>query len=185
MNRSTTYVYPIILILLGLIHSNFFNSYVYGKTENTLVLVYSFTEKPLNSPEFKNFILNKIKLHNSKMLVDTITSSDSTKIAYVLNTHGELKEHIDLFKNGSFSKFNEKNKYRILNYLSSYYKEYPDTIKDIKGILFRDSEFREALSEELGVRLTDDMELSSKPDMLKETFVASVLEEHLIEEHSG
>lgn len=171
-NKSKTYVYPLVHYSLGLsMFSNLDNTYVYNSTvDNVYTLVYEFEEEQRINNSI-NFIKNvDLKLKESALLVDIEESDDKTQIAYIINIPPNLQESFDLFKAGLYSKLPEKAKYQIVDFNKRYYPSHRDITSNIASILFKNPEYRERLSQDIGYNIPEEVELSSKPVMKSETF---------------
>lgn len=170
-NKSKTYVYPVIFREFNLLlDSNVVNTYLYNNTvPDSFTIVYKFDE---NSSILEGSKLVQIEksLRDYKHLLGVIESEDASKIAYIIKRPKHLTPLFHSFEQGNFSKIPEKFKYTVVKHLNRYYKAFPEAIADISSILFKDPAYRERLSEELGYQLSEEMELSSKPDKELETF---------------
>lgn len=79
-----------------------------------------------------------------------------------------LKEY-KYFHLGRYSKFSVDAKKIITRFLSNNY-QYPELIEDMVQILYKNKARKERLEEQLGIKLSDDAELTSVIDEEEETF---------------
>lgn len=79
-----------------------------------------------------------------------------------------LKEYKN-FHLGRYSKFSIDAKKIITRFLSNNY-QYPELIEDMVQILYKNKARKEKLEEQLGIKLSDDAELTSVIDEEEETF---------------
>ena len=79
-----------------------------------------------------------------------------------------LKEY-KYFHLGLYSKFSIDAKKIITRFISNNY-QYPELIEDMVQILYKNKARKEKLEEQLGIKLSDDAELTSVIDEEEETF---------------
>jgi hypothetical protein len=166
--KSKIFLYPLLDIKRGssVIPSETYISWndAYTTEDNKLVCLY----KNRDDDEYINFEKNILLKHNR--LFDYIKIDDENNI--FIFDFSDLKDDWLKFSNGKYSKFNDKTKYKILNffdknsgnyiYISSYLnpKDYYEDYAELLAVPIK-------ILEEVG-------ELCNKPDLDKENLLIKV-----------
>ena len=86
---------------------------------------------------------------------------DKYHVMYIFNIPKEFEKDIENFTEGKYSKFSNKLKKRIESF-------YGDGKKgNVAQVVYRSEKLKQNLEEHLGIRLSENMELASKPDLEK------------------
>lgn len=142
----------------------------YSTNDKKLICLYHLR----NDPEFRTF--EKVKLFGNKRFHDFAYLSED-KAVYIFDMSDSIADY-DLFINGSYSKFNETHKKKIL----SFYNSNKSNLEYIDSFLFPENyydTYAEILSinksdiNEMKRLLKDTVELCEKPDISKETLNAN------------
>lgn len=105
-------------------------------------------------------------LENHELTMNVIESED--KITFIFKMPEEFTNEYKEFINGKFSRFSQKSKDIIIDYVTSYHK--PNTAKKVKMVLYKDQELRRHLEHKLAVKLDADLDLTSIPKIEEESF---------------
>lgn len=162
MNKSYSYLVPLFntkckldkdyLILLDNVYT------IYNDESGYIVIAYL----KYDSAEYNEYLQ---KLHTNELFIESF--DDDTTYYMVFKFPDEFKIEYDLFSNGAYSMFGETSKGIILSYLLELHKL--NGSEAVRQVLYKDPKLKERIETKLGVILYNDMELSSKPDITKET----------------
>lgn len=171
-NKTFPYLFPLVVNKKDKItdfkndelfpHSNFINTFryceKYPEYNSHIFLIYKFSPKP----QFELF-LNKLKNNSNFMFQDDL---DKYTIMLVYKVPKEFEHILNLFDLGKYSKFDNKAKLRILDFFSA--KE--DDKFNPAGVIYQKSWRKKDIEESIGMQLPPNAELSSIPDLNKETY---------------
>jgi len=154
-NKTSTYLLP---LLNRSRKSLKFESYYVGtfldETGKYLLLLYRFTGTEI----YKQF--------EDSMLNDTLCVGhheyNPYHVMYRFRVPEEYYSDIEHFKKGKYSRFSKKLKSQILKFYGG------DT--NISQIVNRSETLRKQIEEELGVNISDELELASKPILTEEIY---------------
>lgn len=174
INRSKTYLFPLFESEVSIpYHKYVTNTYLrvcgenpYNDIERLFVLeVMDDIDEELLIPS---------KLENwEKYFIDHFKDDETRNIYMLFKFPSKYKEEYDLFLKGKYSKFSKESKKLIVR-KSNYYYNRPEVTKSIIDVIFKSQERKDFLEKELGVKLDDDMELSSKPEIVCETLTFKI-----------
>lgn len=172
INRSKTYLLPLIFDMLGLDKSlcrYIENTYMHdalGEFKNCLILKVNY---PLNHPVFKKS--EKI-LMEGELFVKHFDFNET--VLYICKFPPIYQKEYDLFYNSVYSKFSEEAKIKILKFWSDIYATGGvrlDFITNLKNILYKSEQLRKEYEKNLKVTISPEQELGHYVDPLKETIV--------------
>lgn len=164
MNKSRSYILPLVLYdyqkYTKELLDNLINTYIKYEDKN-YVLILEIKKDNLSDKFFEyyeylpNFVKSFDYNENSKIILLTIPS--------------DIKEDYDKFIEGKYSKISEESKAKIIKFTSIHF---PLDLHDTIGkVVYRDPELEKQWIEYLNiVEIPDNVELSSKIDIVKETF---------------
>jgi len=176
-NKSKTYLLPLlsteiefsIPMVKYLINTFLFVNKVANSSKYKLTLLYS--------PDF--IIHNKFDIYNARFLESNLhlfttrrvyNSVIDIRAQYCFKIPDVFKKDYDLFVEGRYSEFSQKAKDVILNFSNKFYPHSSQTIQNICKILNKDVSLQESLEKKLGVSSGSIFELSSKVDLVHETY---------------
>lgn len=163
MNKSRSYILPIVLYNyrdgLQKLLNNLENTFIrYNEKEEVLVL--TFYKDNLTQKDFDNLI-------NSDIFADFSELED--KFLLVLYIPEEVKDDYYKFIEGKYSQISDSSKEKILKFVHKYYPL--DLYSTIGKVLYKDPSLRKEWIEYLNLHeFPEDIELSSKIDLIKETY---------------
>lgn len=157
-NKTSTFLIPILnkTKLQLKIDSYFVNAYI-SDCHEYLCLLYRYTGTNLYKTFEESMITDKLCVRHIEY--------DKYHVMYLFKIPTEFKKDIEHFLEGNYSKFTDTLKYQILKY-------YNDSKKDsvVAKIIYKSPDLKKLMEKDLGVSLSSDMELASKPDLEKETY---------------
>jgi hypothetical protein len=167
VNKSKTYLLPLLNEYIGFdyifsIKNTFIN--IDGFIECIGVLYKKDIQSGANEREWDNYF----KLLSENSLFKTTIELENYCL-YIFEFPEQYIDEYKYFKLGQYSKFSNEAKKTIIKFMSSYY-QYPELMQDIVHILYKNKIRKEKLELELGVKLSDDAELTSIIDEEEETF---------------
>jgi len=170
-NKSKTYLLPLLAEVID-IDVRFFNHLqntfifdVEGKYKDCMLILHDFSFK---NPEFTAY---EHKLTNNPYFVDLIDIDN--KVLYVFKFPEEYMDEYNHFKNGKYSLFGKDAKDTIINFFGKIYTGNLNAVNFlllIKQILYKEPKLKEKIENELGVRLSEDAELTDIITFENETF---------------
>ena len=114
--------------------------------------------------------ISEIGLYVSAMQSYENNSVIDIRAQYCFKIPDVFKKDYDLFVEGRYSEFSQKAKDVILNFSNKFYPHSSQTIQNICKILNKDVSLQESLEKKLGVSSGSIFELSSKVDLVHETY---------------
>jgi hypothetical protein len=171
-NKTFPYLFPLVVNKKDKItdfkndelfpHSNFINVFryceKYPQYDKHVFLVYKYSPKPL----FETFI-NKLKNNSNFVLDDDL---DKYTVMLIYKIPKEFEHTLKMFDLGKYSQFSNEAKSRILSFFSA--KE--EDIFNPVGVLYKKLWRKEDIERSIGMKLPDNAELSSIPNIDKETY---------------
>lgn len=158
--KSKTYVLPYINKYINIkFIDRLVNTYLFFNNDYAFCLRYKFSGK-------KEFTEYEKQLEKSKYYKETV-DINKEEVLYVFDIPDELFTVVDLYTSGKYSYLPEKE--LIIEFLITNFNLTLDN-KIIK-ILNRDKGLREEIEEKLNVRISEDMDLSSPPNLELENFI--------------
>jgi hypothetical protein len=174
MNKSFSYLVPIFINFLKKENSKL-NELLFAELIDDSYILYH------NKNEITKkltIVLKKPKILNYKYKKNYILLSKSSifyKICYkkdrfiiILNVPKELNEVCSQFCEGKYSKFSDINKRILLLFAKKYLTD--DFCSALGHVLSRNERIKKDLEVKLDIKLPEDSEISSKPDLISETF---------------
>jgi len=159
INKSKTYLLPYINDFIPLkFVDKILNTYVFYKGEYKFCVLYKFSGK-------KIFLDFERELENNEYYVETI-DVDFDKVLYVFDVPEEIFGILDLFFDGKYSYFPDKDK--IKKFLKYHYK-LPRNHR-IFHILDRTEILKKTLESKLNVVIPEGLDLSDPPSTELEEF---------------
>ena len=151
--------------------SNYVNCYVGTKEEgymNNIYLVYRFS----GTQEYRLFE-ETLKLHPK---FDTMIDIDSQHVMYVFNMDEEDKENFEYFKLGKYSKFTNKYKKKILNFIEDPFSVNENNVKGtlIYGVIYKTNSQKLRIENQIGQSISSDLEYYSLPDEKDEVYTGDI-----------
>jgi len=158
--KSLTYIMPIFAREIGFkFLGKIVGSYLFNNPEDkTYSIVYKFSSKP-------EFVDYEEELMKHELYVGHEDYDDH--VLYKFNATEDIQATIELFKEGKYSEFPEKDKGSIYGILEmrGFTK-----VKQLKQIFNRDEVLRREMEKELKCKISVGSELSSPPDLSTEVF---------------
>jgi len=170
-NKSKTYLLPLLANLIDMearFFSHLINTYVaddQGKYKNCLYILHDFS---FRNPEFTAYENKIIKNQYFVELIDI-----DNQVLYIFKFPEEYMNEYNHFILGEYSQFGQDAKNLILSYFTKVYQNNLNAIPfllKLKQILFKDKTLKEKIEKELGVKLSDDAELTDMISLEDETF---------------
>lgn len=164
LNKSYSYLIPLlneeckIDINWFLLINNVYTNYEYEK--DVICIKY---DKYTNDDYIK--YLEELK---SNKLFKYCISSDEYEVLIFDFPNQYLQEYV-CFKRGRFSEFRDIAKRKILDYILSGHSI--KQVHNIRDVLYKSNSLRKTLEDKLNIQLDKDTELSSIPDIEKETLI--------------
>lgn len=109
-------------------------------------------------------------LYENELTENVIENDD--EIIFIFNFPEEFREEYYLYINGKFSMFSQKAKDVIIDFIGNYHKS--SSVWKIKKVLYKEQQLREYLEKKLDLKIDEDMELSSIPDLEKESIILTL-----------
>lgn len=174
MNKSFTYLLPLFIkelkkgnkeieeILFVIFVEECYCIYKVDDKEENLITI------KLEKPKKYNEIFSKYLSNLKRSIIFTKQHNTETEIFITFNVPKELEESYNCFLNGSFSKIKPIDKTTILKFIKN--NSSGDYHTMIRSVLIKSDKRRKVMEEELKVKIPDNIELSSKPDLISETF---------------
>lgn len=164
LNKSYSYLVPLLneycridgdyFLLLDNVYTGLENNY-----ENIIAICYLNVD---NDP-FQQYIAD---LQLNKLFKFCIDNEDY--ITLVFSFPEEFMFEYNCYKTGKFSQFRERAKNIILNYILGIHKLRQSN--KLRTVLYKDPKLKEELEFKLGMKLDENTELSSIPDIKLDTF---------------
>jgi len=165
LNKSYSYLIPLLneyckidgdyYVMLDNVYTHHFG----GDVGNIIIISYFSND----DPEFLEYV-QKLKTHE---YCQDYTEGEDT-IAIVFKFPDEYLYEYDCYQQGKFSKFRQYAKDIIVKYILDIHK-YKDADR-VQRVLNKDDLLRKDLEKRLALTIDKDMELSSIPDKILETF---------------
>lgn len=165
VNKSKTYILPIIHYRYGIFDLKYVtNTYIYSTFDcyiPSFIIEYIIDD----DTETNNFYTYLSNIKNEPYFDNYIYENNKHYIFYKLND--ELNSVINKYIYGKYSLFSETDKYQIISFLRKYATK--ESLNTIGGVLYKTKSRRKVLEDMLGMKLDEDIELSSKPNLTNET----------------
>ena len=165
LNKSYSYLVPLLneyckidgdyYVMLD----NVYTSHHSGDVGDIIIISYYSTE----DSGFTSYVE---ELKANELCQDFIEGEET--VALVFKFPDQYLNEYNLYKNGKFSEFRDEVKTIIVKYILDIHK-YNDASR-VQRVLNKDYKLREELEEKLALIIDKDMELSSIPDKILETF---------------
>lgn len=165
LNKSYSYLIPLLneyckidgdyYVMLDNVYTNHFD----GDVGDIIIISYY-------SNDDQGFLTYIQELKANEYCQDYIEDDDT--IAVVFKFPDEYLYEYNCYKQGKFSEFRQKSKNIIIKYILDIHK-YKDADR-VKRVLDKDELLRKDLERKLALTIDKDMELSSIPDKILETF---------------
>jgi len=154
-NKVTLYLTPLLCTpqhtdTTMLYHWYLINAYIHREYKNLLVLKYLFSSH-------ETYLLTE-KLFRAHPFYIGCVELDSYHTGYYYTIPDEYLSDVDAILNGQYSKVSDQLKHKA----GLYYTDM-ELKKKVNSVLHKSEELRKELSKFLGVDLSPDMELDSKP----------------------
>ncbi len=166
LNKSYSYLVPLVNEYCNidkdyfLLLDNTYVKHIDYPDEKLFTVSYNFIDNDMFLEYIDGFRANE--LHKE-------TYIDSENVSVTLYFPYEYTNEYNMYINGAFSKFPESSKEIILKYILNANK--PQDANRVRAVLYKDSALRKSLEERLGMDIDHSIELSSRPNMVNETFV--------------
>lgn len=166
LNKSYSYLIPLVNEFCNidsdymLLLNNVYVRHLDYPDEAMIIISYEFID---NDP-----FLDYIESFRPNELFKEMYINDEF-ISIILYFPIEFIREYNLYKDGKFSKFSDKAKNIILSYVLNVHKE--KDANRVRKVLYRDSELRRELEIKLDMTIDKELELSSIPNLINETFV--------------
>ena len=131
----------------------------YKSYENIICLEYD----NYDNEDFKNYIKTLQTNDLFKFLIST------ENIVVILDFPEKFMYEYKCYKRGKFSKFREESKLLILNYLLGVHST--NITSKVRSVLYKEPGLRKSLERKLMLDIPESYELSSIPDINKETLI--------------
>jgi hypothetical protein len=167
-NKSRTYLIPLLSKEIDIEFEYLIsNSYLkfnrdIGQIEYPIAILYEL-ENTQAWDEYSTYLIHHPLFYRSFII-------NMTHKLYIFNFPEEYRMEYRLFKEGKYSKFSNEAKSLIISYSAEAYK-YPPLIEDITGVLYKHITRRAKLEKLLDMVLPKDIELASRVEFDKETFL--------------
>ena len=162
LTKSVTYILP----MLGYSIKEFVNivnCYIAdeGKPQytNHIFLLHKFDGR--SNADYLSYEETLVEHEHFEELYDP----DRSHVMFIFRVPEYFQREYDLFKMGKYSKFNDDYKKHILNFLGPKYKT-----SKTRQVLYKSKKLKKDMENRLGVNLTENMELSSVPNLEQETY---------------
>ena len=172
INRSKTYLLPLIFDMLGLDKSLLRyveNTYMYDafdKFKDCLILEVHY---PLNHPTFKK---HENSLMESELFVKHVDFNE--KVFYICKFPPIYMSEYNSFKDSKYSTFSEEAKTKILKFWSEIHATGGvrlNFITNLKNILYKSEQLRKQYEKDLKVTISPEQELGQYVDPVEETVI--------------
>lgn len=178
MNKSTTYLFPLINDILEI------PNYVYEYfLENTFLFSDKYPDKDYYYILFKFdekdevFLKTEEKLTKLDIFIENIDIDDN-KVLFVFEFPKSYLFEYNKLIEGKYSEYKMDAKTKILKYYNQYYNFESDNVLEfltkLKHIFFKNKKLKEKIEQELQVTIDDNAELSSVINKEKETIKINV-----------
>jgi len=175
-NKSKTYLLPLLSELLDLdrkFFDNLVNTYIHddiGKYENCIYILHDFS---FRNPEFTKY---ENKLTSSEYFVDLYDIKD--QVVYVFKFPEEYMHEYNKFSESKYSHFGVDAKELILAFYTDIFQGNLNAINfllKLKQILFKEEKLRKQIENDLGVKISEDAELTDAIVHEEETLILSTI----------
>jgi len=161
LNKSYTYILPMLANYVGVRKSNLKNTFIgdkdYPKYDNNIFLLYKFSGS-------KEFLLYEDFLKNTNLFVDSYDPDDH-HVMFVFDVPSFYQSDYDLFKEGKYSEFPQEYKIALFEYHGI-----TDSKHRVAQVLFKHPDLREEWENKLNIPIPEDSEVSSVPDLELEVY---------------
>jgi len=162
LNKSYSYLLPLFNEKCKLNHEYFImlkNIYTrYNDNLEYFVLCYEYGDH-------EKFLEYLNELRNNNLFEEEYKIDDLLYLVFKFPK--EYLSEYYYYKNGQFSKFSDRAKLIILEYVFTYHKN--SSGNNIREILYKEKSLKERLESQLNLNLSKDVELSSIPNLKLET----------------
>jgi len=165
LNKSYSYLIPLLNEFCRIdgdyyvMLDNVYTKHHQGESGNIIIISYWYN----NDEGFLSYIE---ELKANELCQDYIKGDET--IAIVFKFPDCFLHEYQCYKDGKFSEFTDEAKSIILKYILDIHK-YKDADR-VKRVLNKDEQLRQDLEYRLALKIDKDMELSSIPDKILETF---------------
>lgn len=136
------------------------NTYIIHEGELFWCMVYNWSGK-------KEFIEYESELTDSPYFLATNNVDEKgNNVVYIFKVPDELIDVVNLFIEGKYSKLPDKD--RLIAYILNFYNITYEC--DVVGVLTKSSSYRQKMEDMLDMYIPEEYELSSIPDLDKETY---------------
>ena len=156
VNKSKSYLIPLLNTEVKLQYIEYLvNSYInINGWKECIVLLYDYDILLENNcAEYLKY------LREHKLFISA--SRLENHLLFVFKFPEEYLQDYYSFKEGAYSLIRQSSKTKIIEFISKYY-QYPDIVQELVHILYKNKQKKEQLEEKLGIKLSDNCELSSK-----------------------
>lgn len=171
MNRSRTYLLPLIAPIIG-IKQEYFNlienTYIFSEDDMSPGKIHILQNFSFKVPEYTSY---EHELIDNQYFID-LKDLDG-KVLYSFNFPEEYLSEYHHYINSKFSKFGTDAKEQILDFWTKLVGKTTNgvnTVLKIKHILYKDKILKTKLEQDLKVTLSDDAELGTKVELETEIF---------------
>ena len=166
LNKSYSYLVPLVNEYCT-ISSDFVilleNTFVYNpdyEEDNLFTIMYE-------KSELESFVNYTEEIKANRLFKAFGDNGES--VFFTINFPIEYISEYNLYKEGKFSKFSEKAKVTILNYVLDIHNL--RSADRVRRVLYKDEELKRELEYKLALKIDDESELSSIPSVVSETFI--------------
>lgn len=166
LNKCYSYLVPLLneyckidsdyLLLLSNVYSRHYDY----RQEEVITICYEF----INNDPFLEYVEN---FRQNELFKEMFIDKEYLAITFYFPK--EFRNEYYLYREGKFSRFSDRAKEVILKYVLDIHK-LNDTER-IRRVLYRDERLRKQLEEQLDMSIDSELELSSKPNLINETFI--------------
>jgi len=160
-NKSFTYILPMMSLYMDIVKENLLNTFIYSidkpEYKNHLFFLYKFSGN-------KKFLEYEDYLENQELFQHSY-DPDKFHTMYCFKIPDSHKDIYNKFLKGRYSEFPQDYKVHIFKYHDI---KSPD--HRVAQVLFKHPNLRQEWEDKLGVIISDDAEVSSKPDTNLETY---------------
>lgn len=171
INKSKIYILPLLYYRYNLFDIRCItNTYLYSniKSEDELFII-EYDKKLIDQNKLTEYI-NSIEEFN--ILFNHIYKDDKLYMIYKIDKH--IYYAINCLVNGKYSYMLKEDKYKIMSFMKLYSNQ--ESCNIIGGILYKTKSRKAFLENTLDVKLDDDAEFASVPNIKNETINFSLYE---------